>query len=146
MSRPTTNRSFRSGLTALTVVALTALGACGGGDKEEDMSGACKDAVYKRYDAAIAAIDSSNKDKSSEDVITDFEKAVGAALPAECETVAPVFAQGIAEQVSLEYSDKIAVAIAKLKGLPDEDASAEPDSSADPDPSAEESESAEPEE
>ena len=135
MNRPRT-------MLALAAATLVALAGCGGGDKAaDDGTDACKNAVYKRYDDALAALASSSSGKSGDEATKQFEKAVGDAPPPECAKVAPVIADGIAGQVALEYTDKIDAALAVIEG----DSTAKPSSSGSPDSSDSETKSPEPE-
>jgi hypothetical protein len=123
---------------ALAATALAGLAGCGGNKVADDGTNACKDAVYKRYDQALAALASSTAGKSGDAAVEQFQKAVGDAPPPECAKVAPVIADGIAGQVALEYTDKIDAALAVIQA--DAGASASPSpgstSAASPEPSA----------
>lgn len=113
--------------TMLTLAAATfVLAGCGGDEKvADDGTDACKDAVYKRYDAALGALASSKAGESGDAAAQQFQKAVGDAPPPECDKVPPMIAQGIAGQVALEYTDRIDAAFAVIQA----DASAKPSSS-----------------
>jgi hypothetical protein len=139
MNRPTT-------ALALAAAALALLTGCGGEKVADDGTDACKNAVYKRYDDALAALASSTAGKSADEAAEQFGKAVGNAPPPECDKVPAEIADGIAGQVALEYTDKIDAAIALIEkdagataapsGAPSTSPSEAPSSEASAEPSA----------